>query len=195
MTISSKEQLNHVLSIELCGVEVKNLKRKIQLFFNSNRFSLIWLLRYTEYYSTKKDFLGKLLFRVFSKRYSRVQLLTGITLPLGVCDEGLTIYHIGSIVINGRTRIGRNCCLMNNVNIGSNNGETESPKIGDNVYIGPGAVIFGDIEIADNSYIGANAVVNKSVKEKGSVILGIPATTVRISKQVWWQKNKMKREL
>lgn len=161
----------------------------------TNRFSLIWLLRYTEFYSTKKDFLGRVLFRIFLKRYTRVQLLTGVTIPLGVFDEGLTVYHTGSIVVNGKTRVGRNCCLMNNVNIGTNNGEVEAPKIGNNVYIGPGAVIFGNIYIADNCYIGANAVVNKSVYEKGSVLLGIPAVVAKKTEQVWWQKNKMNREL
>lgn len=44
-------------------------------------------------------------------------------------------------------------------------GSKKAPKIGDNVYIGPGAVLFGDIEIADNCWIGANAVVNKSFLE------------------------------
>lgn len=168
---------------------------KSKLFFTANRFSLLWLLRYTEYYSSRKDLVGRVLFRVFLNRYTRVQLLTGCTLPLGVFDEGLTIYHTGSIVVNGKTRVGRNCCIMNNVNIGTNNGETEAPRIGNNVYIGPGAVIFGNIDIADNCYIGANAVVNKSVSEKGSVLLGVPATIAKQTEFVWWQKNKMNREL
>lgn len=54
---------------------------------------------------------------------------------------------------------------MNNVNIGANQGSMKAPLIGNDVYIGPGAVIFGDIEIADGCYIGANAVVLKSVTE------------------------------
>ena len=188
MIIQSKSHLKRVLQTELGG-------GKFKYFFQTNRYSFIYLLRYSEYLSTKKGFIGRFLFRVFNKRYSRVQLLTGLTIPLGVCDEGLTIYHLGSIVINGKAKIGRNCCLMNNVNIGSNNGGSEAPKIGDNVYIGPGAVLFGDIVIADNCYIGANAVVNKSCHEPGSVLLGIPASIVKKADLVWWQKNKMKRTL
>ena len=46
--------------------------------------------------------------------------------------------------------------------------------IGDNVYIGPGAKIFGAITIGDNVKIGANAVVNKSFGDDIS-IGGIPA--------------------
>ena len=193
MTLSSKHQLNEILSIEIGGG--KSLKNRMLLFLSASRFSLIYLLRKTEYYSSRKYLVGMLLFRVFNKRYQRVQLLTGVTIPLGVCDEGLTIYHIGSIVVNGKAKIGRNCCLMNNVNIGSNNGETEAPRIGNNVYIGPGAVIFGDIEIADNCYIGANAVVNKSELTPGTVLLGIPAVAKKTTDLVWWQKNKMNRVL
>lgn len=191
MIISSKERLYNVISTEIGGGGLNNSK----LFFKTNRFSLLWLLRYTEYFSSRKDFFGRIMFRIFLKRYNRVQVLTGCTIPLEVFDEGLTIYHTGSIVVNGKTRIGRNCCIMNNVNIGANNGEKEAPRIGDNVYIGPGAVIFGNIEIADNCYIGANAVVNKTVSEKGSVLLGVPAVVAKKSELVWWQKNNMSREL
>ena len=47
------------------------------------------------------------------------------------------------------------------MNIGAHH--DKASRIGNNVYIGPGAIIFGDIEIADNVSIGANATVNKSV--------------------------------
>ena len=98
-------------------------------------------------------------------------------------------------MINAAAKIGRNCCVMNNVNIGANAGSEKAPKIGDNVYIGPGAVIYGEIEIADGCYIGANAVVNKTFAEPGSVIAGIPAKVIKKDHENWWQKNKMNREL
>ncbi len=51
-------------------------------------------------------------------------------------------------------------------------------RIGNNVYIGPGARIFGDIEIADGIAIGANAVVNRSFLEPGITIAGVPARKI-----------------
>ena len=84
---------------------------------------------------------------------------------------------------------------MNNVNIGANAGSSKAPKIGDNVYIGPGAVIYGEIEIADGCYISANAVVNKSFLEPHAVIAGVPAKVIKFEQENWWQKNKMNREL
>jgi serine O-acetyltransferase len=65
------------------------------------------------------------------------------------------------------------------VNIGEHNGG--APRIGNDVYIGPGAKLFGDIEIADNIVIGANAVVNKSFLTPGISIGGVPARQLRSS--------------
>ena len=47
--------------------------------------------------------------------------------------------------------------------------------LGDNIYLGPGAKIFGLVVIADGCKIGANAVVNKSCEQKNSVLVGVPA--------------------
>lgn len=62
------------------------------------------------------------------------------------------------------------------MNIGT--GYDGCPTIGDNVWIGPGAKIFGKIQIADECAIGANAVVNKSFLENGVSIAGVPARKV-----------------
>ena len=69
-----------------------------------------------------------------------------------------------------KKRVGENCRLHVCVNIG-----TGSPQIGNNVYIGPGAKIFGKIRIANGIKIGANAVVNKDFYQEGKTIVGVPA--------------------
>jgi len=53
-----------------------------------------------------------------------------------------------------------------------------TPVIGDRVYIGPGAKIFGPITIGDESIIGANAVVNRSVPPR-SIVVGVPGRVIR----------------
>ena len=83
--------------------------------------------------------------------------------------------------------------IQNNVNIGANGGSMKAPQIGRDVYIGPGAVIFGDITIADGCYIGANAVVNKSFLEPNSVIVGVPAKVIKYDLVHWWEKNGLSR--
>jgi serine O-acetyltransferase len=53
----------------------------------------------------------------------------------------------------------------------------EHQLFGDNVYIGPGAKIFGPIVIGNNVAIGANAVVNKSFQHN-CTIAGVPAKVI-----------------
>ena len=52
------------------------------------------------------------------------------------------------------------------------------PVIGDNVFIGFGAAIIGDVHIADGVAIGANAVVVKDITHPNVTIGGIPAKTL-----------------
>lgn len=80
------------------------------------------------------------------------------------------------MIINDKAKIGANARIHACVNIGASNGG--APIIGDNVYIGPGAKIFGDIKLGNNVTIGANAVVNKSFDEDRLTLVGIPAKQI-----------------
>jgi serine O-acetyltransferase len=64
------------------------------------------------------------------------------------------------------------------VNIGASGGEVQGPILGDNVYIAPGAKIYGNIKIPSNTAIGANAVVNKSFEKENTIIAGVPAKVI-----------------
>ncbi|MCO4605885.1 Serine acetyltransferase [Streptococcus infantarius subsp. infantarius] len=59
--------------------------------------------------------------------------------------------------------------------IGNSGSEKQAPIIGNNVDIGVGAKIIGDVKIADNITIGANAVVTKSCTIEGATLVGVPA--------------------
>lgn len=107
--------------------------------------------------------------------YHYRSLLLGFTIPPNTFGKGLCIHHYGCIVVNGNAKIGNNCIIQQCVNIGQNYGSEDVPMIGDNVYIGPGAKIFGSIVIADGCAIGAGAVVTHDFLEKNSVIVGNPA--------------------
>ena len=73
-------------------------------------------------------------------------------------------HNLNGIVIAAGAIIGKNCFLSHQVTIGRNRGG--APTIGDNVYIGPGAKIFGAIHIGNNVRIGANCVVLEDVPDK-----------------------------
>lgn len=95
----------------------------------------------------------------------------GFTIPKNVFGPGLCIVHVGTIVVSPKARVGRNCRLHPSTCIGEYDG---APTLGDNVYVGPGAKLFGNIVIGNNVAIGANAVVNKSFGDN-LTIGGIPA--------------------
>lgn len=81
-------------------------------------------------------------------------------------------------VIHFNAKIGDNCTIAQNVTIGRNIGDKNVPVIGNNVYIGTGSVVFGEITIGDNVLIGANSLVNKSV-EGNKIVAGNPFKVIR----------------
>lgn len=105
-------------------------------------------------------------------------LLLGYEIYPESVGPGLSLAHRGPVIINRAARLGRGCRIHSGVNIGTAAGQhRKAPKIGDGVYIGPGAKLFGDICIADNVAIGANAVVNKDVLS-ACTVGGIPAKKI-----------------
>lgn len=138
------------------------------------------LLRKLEYYNNcKKSNIYKPYFYYLKLRFRRLSIKYGFEIPINCIGKGLSIAHFGTIVINGATKIGENCRLHVDVNIGTQAGYTDrAPVLGNNIYIGPGAKIFGDINIADGIAIGANAVVNKSFNECNISIGGVPAKKI-----------------
>ena len=78
-------------------------------------------------------------------------------------------YWGGATVIHSNAVIGDNCLISQGVTIGRNFGDTKVPVIGNDVYIGAGSVVFGEITIGNNVIIGANSVVNKSVPDNCTV--------------------------
>lgn len=114
----------------------------------------------------------------FIPLYRLTSVYFGISIPR-TCKigGGLIIFHNGGIVFNPLTKIGNNCTLRHGVTIGNKNRIDDVPVIGDNVNIGVGAVIIGDITIGNNVDIGANAVVVKSVPDN-NIAIGIPAKNI-----------------
>jgi serine O-acetyltransferase len=96
-----------------------------------------------------------------------------------VFGPGLRIWHFGNITVNAEARVGRNCTLHGDNCIGNNGKDNKCPVIGDNVELGVGAKIIGDVVLGDNIIIGAGAIVNHSFPEGNVVIAGVPAKIVK----------------
>lgn len=97
-----------------------------------------------------------------------------------IIGKNVQFPHYGlGVVINPDAKIGDNCKIGQNVTIGGR-GKAECPVIGDNVVIGAGALILGDIHIGNNSSVGAGAVVIHSVPEN-AVVVGNPAKVIKFN--------------
>jgi serine O-acetyltransferase len=109
------------------------------------------------------------------------KFLTGIEVhPGATIGNGLFIDHGMGVVIGETTIIGDNVTLYQGVTLGGTGKEKgkRHPTIGNNVVIGAGAKVLGNINIGDNSYIGANAVVIKDVPPNSTVV-GVPGRITR----------------
>lgn len=146
------------------------IKKNIEVLLYPS-FKAVTYYRIAHYlYMKKHFFLARCLSEKAKKR-------TGIEIhPGAVIGKDFFIDHGTGVVIGETTIIGDNVMLYHGVTLGgiTNNKGKRHPTIEDNVVIGCGAKVLGDITIGKNSKIGANSVVLKDVKENVTVT-GIPA--------------------
>lgn len=133
-------------------------------------------LRKHEYYANTKK--NKFLEKYWAWQHHRLAIKLGFTIPINVFGPGLNIHHHGYIVVNAHAKVGANCNIQQGVNIGQNYGSDNCPIIGDNVYLGPGCKLFGNIQIANDIAVGANSVVTHSFLKEGVTIAGVPAKVI-----------------
>lgn len=164
------------------------IREEKKLYFSSKKnFIRCLLTREHEYYVWRfayllrreehaKSFTAK---KYWCLRKNILGSKLGITIPEGVFQRGLHIWHYGNIVVNGQARVGENCILHGDNCIGNDGYDNLAPVIGNNVDIGVGAKIIGNVTIADNIKIGAGAVVVNSFLEEGVTICGVPARVVK----------------
>lgn len=78
------------------------------------------LLRKTEYYcNCRKDIVGRAYYMILRLIYHHKSIRLGFSIPLNVCEAGLSIAHYGNVTINKNAHIGKNCRIYNGVVIGS----------------------------------------------------------------------------
>ena len=119
------------------------------------------------------NFFYRLHFPILPKFFSLVnRIVFAVWLPSSArIGKKFTLGYWGlGVVIHSNSIIGNRVWICQNVTIGRNFGDKKVPIIGNNVYIGAGSVIFGEIEIGDNVIIGSNSLINKSIPANCTVI-------------------------
>ena len=154
--IRTKQELEFYLRCDRMALGRKGTKPSL---FGDEIWKFQICMRKLDFYTTT----GCILRLFYRFKYHNLSLKLGFSIPYDVFGPGLAIVHYGTIVISSGSKIGENCRIHAGVNIGANAGGTKAATIGNQVYIGPGAKIVGDITIGDNAVIGANAVVVEDV--------------------------------
>lgn len=143
-------------------------------------YFMLWLPEYRSVFLMRCGKMGKVL--------QYLPLLPQITLYIRTLSKniegGMVISHGHSVEINA-SRIGKNFHCFQNVTIGTTNSPI-GPTIGDNVFVGAGAVVLGNIKIGNNVKIGANAIVTQDLPDictvvtKGTCIVKLSGKRVHI---------------
>jgi len=118
----------------------------------------------------------------FPRFFSQVvKIITGIEIhPGATIGKGFFIDHGMGVVIGETTEIGENCLLYQGVTLGGTGKEEgkRHPTLGNNVVVGAGTKILGNITIGDDVKIGANSVVLNPVPDN-SIVVGVPGRVIK----------------
>lgn len=129
-------------------------------------------------YSEMPNLIKKLILIIlilFRKVFIEYFLNTEIPFSTKIGRE-LTLFHPYGIIIHPNVEIGERCIIFQNVTIGMAHAKT--PKIGNDVCIGAGAIVIGGIIVGNNVNIGAGAVVTKDIPDNCTVV-GNPAKIIK----------------
>ena len=139
-------------------------------------FKALLYYKISHYFYIKKHFLIARYISEKAKRKTGIEIHPGATI-----GKGLFIDHGTGVVIGETAIIGNNVTLFHGVTLGGTGKEKgkRHPTIGNNVFIGSGAKILGNIIIGDNVKIGANAVILKNVPSNVTIV-GVPGKIVKV---------------
>lgn len=106
---------------------------------------------------------------LWKAHFLRSSIRLNLEIPLHVFGPGLTVAHYANIVVNPDARAGANCRIHPGALIGES--KDKCPVIGDDVYIGNGAIVVGGVRVGNRVKIGPHALVRESL-EDGEIVVG-----------------------
>lgn len=141
------------------------------------------VMRLCEFWENQRGPLARLITPFYKVRMRRLAERLGFDVGRHCIGPGFSIAHSGLLVVHPDARIGARCRIHQGVTIGAGRGG--APVIGDDVFIGPNAIVLGGVSIGDNAFIYPSAVVTCDVPA-GHAAAGVPAT-VRPGKHATWR--------
>lgn len=129
--------------------------------------------------TNQKDFRTQFYLRIGKARVFLRLLLPDIKCySFEGCEigSGWVLMHGFGVVLNGGAKIGKNCTMYQGVTVGTIDMKM-FPQIGDDVFIGAGAKILGNVKVGNHVKIGAGAIVVNDVPDNCTVV-GPKAVTI-----------------
>lgn len=188
--VKTKEELQEFLSYETAiykKMVPSSLGGRICAWIKSiqSLSMLSWIVssRKMDYYKYMKDVSSNPLYSILYLYYARKTNKLCQRLNMEICTEkigkGLTVYHPTGIVVNGNAVIGKNCHFHGNNCVGNSGVDVNAcPVLGDDIMLGVGAKVIGNVRLANGIKVGAGAVVVSSFLEEGITIAGVPAKKI-----------------
>lgn len=180
--IESKKDLEYYLSEDRkyydCKPTLKDWIAKTDKYYI---WKFVTSLRHTEYrINTCSSIWGKLLKYIQLFKFYRLVHKTQLHIYPNVCGPGLFIPHMGYLLISAQAQIGCNCVIRPGTliasNLGSQNQKLRKVIVGDNVEFSEGCKVLCK-KIGNNVSIGPNAVVNRNVPDN-SIVMGNPGDII-----------------
>ena len=132
---------------------------------------------YRKLFSYRMFALVLLRFTLNGHRFARVFLLYLYHIEIGkdvIIGDYLFLPHPMGITIASGTRIGNNCAIYQHVTFAEKGGQHLGPTIGNNVIVGPGSLLIGNVKIGDDVKIIGNSVVSMNINSS-RLVSGNPA--------------------
>lgn len=152
-------------------------KSYLQILFTYPIVRVMFWYRIAHYFYLKKRYF------LSSFIMYRIRKKTGIEIhPGAIIGKNLFIDHGVGVVIGETAIIGNNCTIYQGVVLGGTGKEQgkRHPTLKDNVMVGAGAILLGNIEIGEKAKIGANSVVLQDVP-RGATVVGVKAHIIKNS--------------
>ncbi|BDB44708.1 MULTISPECIES: serine acetyltransferase [Mycobacterium] len=173
--IQTRTDLESYLAADLRAQGLERWRHRYRIIHRAPYFQR--MLRKTEYWTnTARTPGGRLVAAYLRLRLKFLGERLGFGIPLNAFGPGLSVAHVGWVHVHHRARIGANCRIHQGVTLGEGR-PGEYPRIGDDVFISPGAMVLG-ATVGSRVGIYAGAVVNQAVPDDVDVA-GVPARIVR----------------
>jgi len=153
-------------------------KQAIKNLYSHPTYAAVLFYRFGRWtWANDKNWLYRVLYFFYRLIYPLVRWYSGVELQARTdIGPGLCIMHFGPVVIHPDTIAGEDMTIMSGVTIGE--GKNGTPRLGDRVAIGTGAIVIGRVTVGDDVNIGAGAVVTQDLPG-GCTAVGVPAKPIR----------------